>query len=406
MTKAFVGRQPIFGSNLEVDGYELLFRSGEKSFADIKDGDVATANVLISAFADIGLDTLVGPKRAFVNLTRNLLVDGNLSCLPPDRLVLEILEDIPVDEETIAAITSLREQGFTIALDDFIFSPDLIPLIGLADIIKVEYPAIERDELPSHVEQIRALGDVKLLAEKVETQEDYELCKELGFDLFQGYFFCKPQVVSEKTMQSNVAAIIRVVNELQRPDISAARAESILQTDANLCYRLLRFVNSVNSATTKEIESVRQAAVLMGIGRIRSLASMMLLSAVDDSKPRELIQVAMTRAKMCELLAEAAAESDADRFYTLGLFSVLDALLDQPMEEVVNKLPLSDEMRSALVERTGRLGEVLSTVIDYEQGQCDSPDQPEASLAFEKTLRWMASAESRVAGNESEAASS
>ncbi|MEO1529007.1 MAG: hypothetical protein AAFX06_26595, partial [Planctomycetota bacterium] len=164
MTKAFVGRQPIFQSNLDVFGYELLFRSGEKSFADIGDGDVATAQVLVSSFADIGLDTLVGPKRAFVNLTRNLLVDGNLSCLPPDRLVLEILEDIPVDDDTIAAIAELREQGFTIALDDFVFSKDVAPLIELADIVKVEYPAIEPDELATHVNEIRSRGDARLLA--------------------------------------------------------------------------------------------------------------------------------------------------------------------------------------------------------------------------------------------------
>ena len=389
MSKAFVGRQPIFQPNQAVFGYELLFRSGDRSFADVKDGDVATANVLMSSFADIGLDTLVGSKRAFVNLTRNLIVDGNLSCLPPDRLVLEVLEDVPVDEQTIESVRSLREQGFTIALDDFVFRKELIPLIELADIVKVEYPAVDTDDLENHVEQIRSLGDAALLAEKVETQEDFELCKQLGFDLFQGYFFCKPQVISEKSMQSNVAAIIRVVNELQRPDVSATRAEQILQTDANLCYRLLRFVNSATSATTQNVDSVKQATILMGIGRIRSLASMMLLSAVDDSKPRELIKVAMTRAKMCELLAEAASEQDPDRFYTLGLFSVLDALLDEPMEQVISKLTLSDEMNEALVQRTGRLGEVLSTVIDYEQGEA-TVHQPQASWAFEETLRWMA----------------
>ena len=389
MTKAFVGRQPIFQANLDVFGYELLFRNGNQSYADVDDGDAATANVLMSSFADIGLDTLVGSKQAFVNLTRNLIVDGNLSCLPPDRLVLEVLEDVPVDKPTIHAVTELRESGFTIALDDFVFRKDLIPLIELADIVKVEFPAIEREDLAQHVTQIRSYGDVKLLAEKVETQGDFEFCNELEFDLFQGYFFCKPQVVSEKTMQSNVAAIIRVVDELRKPNVSVAQAERILQTDANLCYRLLRFVNSATAATTQKVESVKQAVILMGIDRIRSLASMMLLSSVDDSKPRELIKVAMIRAKMCELLAQAAAESDADRFYTLGLFSVLDALLDQPMETVVDKLPLSTEMKGALVQRSGRLGEVLSTVTDYEQGN-DVEDERSVSLAFEESLRWMA----------------
>ncbi|MEO1528696.1 MAG: HDOD domain-containing protein, partial [Planctomycetota bacterium] len=190
-----------------------------------------------------------------------------------------------------------------------------------------------------------------------------------------------------------VAAIIRVVNELQRPDLSAARTERILQTDANLCYRLLRFVNSATAATTQQVESVKQAAILMGIGRIRSLASMMLLSAVDENKPRELIKVAMMRAKMCELLARAAAEADSDRFYTLGLFSVLDALLDQPMEEVVNKLPLSSEMKAALVRRSGRLGEVLTMVTDYERGVTRAGDRGEVSEVFEQTLRWMATTE-------------
>lgn len=390
---AFVGRQPIFRPDLSVHAYELLFRSGTQNAAVITDGDQATARVLLNTFTDIGLDTIVGTKSAFINLTRNLLLGDNLSCVPADRVVLEILEDIKPDEKVLAATQRLVSAGYTIALDDFVYRPELEPLIGLADIIKIEFPAIPNDELPSHVQKLRELGVQTILAEKVETQEDFDLCKSLGCDLFQGYFFSRPQVISQQKTQVNIGPIVRLVSELQNPDITVSEVETIIQTDANLSFKLLRFVNSANAGTKRKIESLKQATTLMGISRLRSLASMMLMTSINDSKPQELINLAMIRGKMCELLAVELGQSRPDRYYTLGLLSVMDAMLDKPMENVITLLPLATDMNEALLHRTGDFGSVLASVMKYEEGLIVPPGSltgMQMKQAYQKTLRWIA----------------
>ncbi|QDV83445.1 EAL and HDOD domain-containing protein [Stieleria sp.] len=390
---AFVGRQPIFTPEVEVFAYELLFRSGEQNAAMITDGDRATANVLLNTFTDIGLDTIVGSKKAFINLTRNLLTSHNLSCMPPDRVVLEILEDIEPDEEVLSAIEKLVEEGYKIALDDFVYRPELEALIGTADIVKIEFPLIPKEDLADHISKLRALGVRTILAEKIETQEDFELCKSLGCDLFQGYFFCRPQVISQRKTQVNVASIVRLMSELQNPDITVGEVEGIIQTDANLSFKLLRFVNSANAATTRTIDSLKQATTLMGISRLRSLASMMLMTSIDEGKPQELIKLAMIRGKMCELLASESRATRPDRYYTLGLLSVMDALLDKPMDEVIPLLPLADDMNDALLNRAGELGHILQSVINFEAGEITPPISLSAehlTSAYQQALRWIA----------------
>lgn len=393
MELSFVGRQPIFARDQTVFGYELLFRSGDQSTALIEDADQATASVLLGAFTDIGLDLIVGGKRAFINLTRNLIISGNLACLPPERVVLEILEDVRPDPEVIRAIEALSQQGYMIALDDFVFHPDLQPLIDLADIVKIEYPGVPAEQLQRHVHHLRQSGVKIVLAEKIETRRDFELCRDLGCDLFQGYFFCKPQVISGRKIQSNVSAVIQLVSELQDSDITTSRVEELILTDPNLSYRLLRFVNSAGTATSRKIESLKQATTLMGISRLRSLASMLLLTSIDETKPKELVNLAMTRAKTCEELARILGEERLDQYYTLGLFSVLDAMLDQPMDEVIASLPLSGEMNDALLRRSGRLGNILTEVIEFEAGERSPKDGERfrrVSQAYREALLWMA----------------
>lgn len=390
---AFVGRQPIFDRDLNVFAYELLFRSGDGNSAMITDGDKATANVLLNTFTDIGLETIAGKKKAFVNLTRKLLLGNNLSCLPADRVVLEILEDIEPDALVLEAVKQLAAQGYTIALDDFVYSADLEPLIGLADIVKIEFPLIPNEELPEHIQKLRDLGVQTILAEKLETQEEYELCKDLGCDLFQGYFFSRPQVVSQQKTHVNIGPIVRLMSELQNPDITVGEVEEIIQTDAQLSFKLLRFVNSANAATTRRIESLKQATTLMGIARLRSLASMLLMTGINESKPQELVGMAMVRGKMCELFAIALGKARPDRYYTMGLLSLMDAMLDKPMEEVIPMLPLAADMNDALLSHEGELGEVLKSVIDYEKGE--NAEHGGLTLqqmdeAYQSTLRWIA----------------
>ena len=394
MDTAFVGRQPIFWSNLKVYGYELLFRSGDESSAIFDDGDRATATVLVNSFVDVGIGSIVGAKRAFINVTRNLLLSQQLTFLPPDRVVLEILEDIEPDDEVLACVQDLVDEGYSIALDDFVFRPELAPLVELADIVKVEFPQISKDELPDHIAKLRDLGVKLILAEKIETHAGFELCRDLGCDLYQGYFFCRPQVLSQRKPKSgNLAAVVRLLGDLQKPDITAAQAADVIRTDVNLSYNLLRFANSAVYATTKKIESLQHATAMMGVQRLRSLASMMLLAGMDKDKPQELIKIALTRAKMCESLAEVMGDACPQRLYTLGLLSVMDAILDIPMEEVVSLLPLDADMNEALLHHTGEYGELLACVISFGTENTAAPSSLKLSSgqvldSYLDALRW------------------
>lgn len=387
---AFVGRQPIFNPDLDVFGYELLFRSGEQNSAAVMDGDSATADVVVNAVTDIGLDVLTESKQAFVNLTRFLLLEADFSCLPPETTVLEVLECVEPDDAVRAAMRRHADAGYTIALDDLIYRPELESMIELADIVKIEFPQIPPDQLEDHIAKLRRLGVDTILAEKVETQEDFLRCKELGCDLFQGYFFCRPQVINRRRVQGNVGSLMRLVAELQAPDISSGKLAGLVRTDASLSYKVLRFVNSAGCAIQTKIESLEHAIQLLGRRRLGSLASMMLLASISDDKPEELMKSAMVRAKLCELLAARDGNERPERYFTLGLLSMMDAMLDLPMEEVLKLLPLSQEMNDALLHRTGELSHVLQHATSLQTDVGLSMNQGDVGTAYVDALRWTA----------------
>ena len=387
-TSTIVGRHPIFTPDMDVFGYELLFRNADHT-ARFTCGEQATARVLVSTLLDLGLDVVADSKNAFFNLTRETLLRGDLSCIPPDQSVLEILEDIEPDDEVLEAIQDLSSRGYRIALDDFVFSTKLIPLIELADIVKLELPQISKSELPDQIAQLRELGVKSLLAEKVETQDEFELCKELGCDLFQGFFFCRPQIVEKRRPKNNCISIIQLVAKLQEPSITIPQVTKVIQSDVNLSYRILRFINSARFGFAMNIDSIEHAAILLGLDRLRSIASMVLMASLDEGKPVELTKTAMLRARMCEQVARGLGYETPERFFTLGIFSLLDAILDSPMEEVVQQLPFSTEMKSALVNHVGRLGQVLKQVIELEGNQ--SPASILPSDTYAQALKWNAS---------------
>ena len=384
---AFVGRQPVFSPKLDVFGYELLYRSGNHESADIEDGDQATASVLINSLTDVGFDVVTESRQAFINVTRDFLLDSDLSCLPAKRVVLEVLENIDPSKDVIAAARKRAEEGFTIALDDFVYRPELEPLVNVADIVKIEFPQIPRDELSEHIARLRQLGVRTVLAEKLETYEEFELCKRLGCDLFQGYFFCRPQVLARPRPSHDVTSIVQLLARLQDADTTLRQVERLIRNHANMSYRLLRFVNSVSTGTISKIESVEHAIALLGLRRVRSLASMLLLASIDDDKPQELVKTAILRAKMCELQAEMSGHDSPGRYFTVGLLSVLDAILDLPMEQVIELLPLSSEMNDALLHRNGQLGRVLTEVIEFVSGK-PSALTSDLDLTYAEALRW------------------
>lgn len=368
MPCTFVGCQPIYKSNLDVAAYEILYRSGTDNAASFADGDQATAELILNTFTDIGLDQVVGEHPAFINVTRKFILDHHAYTLPKERVVLEVLEDIQPEPEILEALQGLSESGYTIALDDFVYAPHMQPLVDLANIIKVELPAIDAAELPRHVELLRH-SNAQLLAEKIETHEEFERCRELGFDLYQGYFLSKPNVVTGKRIPVNRIAALQLVNQLCNPTTRTSDLVNTVGSDPSLCYKLLKYVNSASSGLTRHIDSISAAITLIGFRRLRSFTSLALLASASNNKPIQLVATALTRARMCEQLAIERRHERPDMYFITGLFSMLDALLDQPMNEALQAVPLADSISDAILSNEGTLAEVLNCVLSYERGE-------------------------------------
>lgn len=392
MPKIAIGRQPIFDKALNTVAYELLFRDCDgKNRATIRDGDQATSEVILTAFTEIGLKNLFDGKPAFLNLTRSFL-DGTVP-LPnlAGKVVLEVLEHIPVTDETVAAVQRLADQGYTIALDDVVYHPQLDPFVDAAQILKLDLLAQDHDKLAETARQMRVRGK-KLLAEKVETHAEFEFCQSLGFDYYQGYFFCRPEVLTLKAMPANKLQVIRILSKLQDPDGRVADLENEISLDVTLSYRLLRYINSAHFALRQEIESISQAIMLLGWDNIRSIATLIIMSRIED-KTIDLFKTGLIRARMCSLLAGKIQPGAEDRFFTAGLLSIIDALMDLPMQEVMEQLSLSDELQNALVHHQGELGEALANVIDYVSGKANTVKSTRYNMddlteIYLKALQW------------------
>ncbi len=396
MSTAFIGRQPIYSEDLQIAAYEVLFRNSAENFASIKDGDQATAELIFNLLSEIGFEQIVGEHPAFINITRNFILDGHALALPKDRVVLEVLEDIKPEPDVIDALRSLSEQGYKIALDDFVYSPELQPLIELADIIKVELPAIPVEELAEHVSILRE-REVKLLAEKVETHEEFERCKELGFDYFQGYFFCKPKVIQGKRVPVNKVAALRLLTKLTDSNADVGELTSILSTEPSLCYKLLRFVNSASCSLTHHVDSIRTAITLVGLKRLNAFVRLAVLAETADDKAPYLITTALTRGRMCELLARSARRPRPEMYFVAGLFTVLDALLDQPMQDALSSLPLDVEIQKALLSNEGPMADIVQCSVSYDQADFDRVhlediDAPAIRMAYFEAVAWTAEA--------------
>jgi EAL and modified HD-GYP domain-containing signal transduction protein len=350
----------------------LLFRKTAANHAEIDNADAATAQVIINSFLEIGLDRIVGKDLAFINVTRDFIVNNHCRSLPPRPVVFEILEDTVPDRELTEALTSLREAGYRFALDDYDFSEGTRPLIPFCDFVKIDLRRVDRGTL---VQRLPALQSFGLLAEKVETQEEYEFCKSLGFNYFQGYYFCKPRLISGAKSPLNRLAVFRLLAKLREPDVSARELERIVAEDVSLSYKLLQYLNSAYVGMKKRIESVPHAVRLIGMDQLRILATLLTMTGMDE-KPRALAIVSLTRGKMCELLGRRFGGHNPEAFFTVGLFSTLDAFLDCTMNEALEKLPLSDDIRQGLLSREGPFGQVLQTVLAYERPDAEMTGIP------------------------------
>lgn len=361
-----LARQPIYDVNLNVIAYELLFRPPLQAGWEW-DGDIATSQLVVNAFAELGIDKVTDNKQAFINFTRTWL----LSPPPFDSrfVTIEILESVEPDAEVIRSVKQLAAAGFTIALDDFVYDPKWHPLLQLADIVKVDMLQHQGHELEKLVRQL-AHYPVKLLAEKVETYEVYEQCKALGFDYFQGYFLCRPQNIHAGTIPSNRMVMMRLLAELQNPDVDMGALEKIISHDISLSTKLLRICNTAQYGARSKIDSLRKAMVMIGLAALKQWASIIALSRMAD-KPSELIRLALTRARMMELLAQASGLANRDIYFTVGMFSLIDAFFDQSKQVILDSLPFNDEVNQALLHYAGVPGKLLQSVEAHEQGHWD-----------------------------------
>ena len=365
-----IARQPIFDAHKQLFAYELLFRQTLGLNLGELSGDRATTSLLSTTFLTEGIEKVAGNKPCFINFTQNLLVKEVARSFPKNKVVVEILEDVPPTSEVLAACTNLQQLGYRIALDDFVFKKQLLPLIELADIIKLDYRLMP----PQEIERIfyrLAHFKAKYLAEKVETYDEFEHAQKLGFHYFQGYFFARPESIRLKEVSSLKINQLRLLAEVNSKHTTVSRLEAIIESDVAIAFKLLRYINSAFYHLLKEVESIRQAIVYLGEREIRRFVTLVIISELAADKPTELVSYSLIRARFCELLGKESRSSadEASELFLLGLFSLLDAILDTPMEQLMAKMPLSDALKETLVEKQGPLTVFLSAVLAYETGQ-------------------------------------
>jgi EAL and modified HD-GYP domain-containing signal transduction protein len=364
---AVVARQAIVDASRDVVAYELLYRRTEGALAaDPRDGEQATLEVIANAVLEIGLDRLSPDLPVHINYPRELLVKRIAPPVFPQRVVIEILETVAADAETLAGVEALRARGHQIALDDFSPAVTDMKLLAHADIVKLDltqHSPEEFEQLAMSLKQRR----LRLIAERVETVQDFERCVALGFDGFQGFFLHHPKTFSAKPIPSNRLGALRVVSLLQMEDADVGAIERLVAHDLGLSYRILRCINSSYYGFSKKVDSIRQAVMILGFERLRQLCALVALRELGERPPSVFVD-AMARARMCEKLGPLRGVRDTAALFVMGLFSTLDVLTGMPMGQVVKELPLSEDLTDALLTRQGLLGKVLNEVVTYERG--------------------------------------
>lgn len=364
--KVYVARQPIFDQQLRVCGYELLYRRSENNIFENVDDSLATADVIHNAYLVFNLRELTEGTRAFINFPQTLIEGEVPSLLPRQSLVIEVLEHVEPTEKVLQSLRSLRRQGYTIALDDFVFEEKYHPLIGLADIIKIDYQATPVDQQQKLID---ALGHrIEFLAEKIETPAEYEIAKRLGYKMFQGYFFSRPIVEHGAEVHPLRHTLVEMLKELDCPEPSFRRISAQIERSVDLSYKMLRTVNTVYQKGRRTIESIEQAVARIGLDELKRWSYLMLLRERQTSESKELIKQSVIRGKMMELIAEDTLTDGLpfDAFIT-GIFSSLDVILDEAMQTLIAELPVAPPVKAALLGEQNGLRKLLEDVIAYEQ---------------------------------------
>jgi c-di-GMP phosphodiesterase len=381
-----VVRHPIADARNNVVGYELRF-GGAVDLGDPSMDAKATSALLVDAFGDIGLEQLAGRHPGWLTIARNFLVEIGPPPVRPDRAVLQITA-YPARDDLLQVLQQLGRSGYTIALDEYDGREDVGTLMALCSIVRVNVSTVSLDDLPAVLEGPK-LQNALLVATSVPDHETFQHCRNLGFTYFQGEYFAQPRLFRRQSVATAGLGSLRRLAELTAGDVSFEDLEQIIASDVGLSLKLLRYVNSAFFALPRTVSSVREALTLLGVRTVRRWAVVMAISALPDVHD-ELVSLALRRARMCEVLAGSALPEERETLFTIGLFSVADALLDAPMAEVLSSLPFTEEIQAALLRREGPKGELLSAVIAYERGEFPSLPSPGVSLAsaYRAALEW------------------
>jgi len=369
-----VARQAIFDRNRRVHGYELLFRSSAaRNEFDGTEGGLATKQVLANSLLVIGLDNLVGRKKAFVNFGRGPLLQGWHASLPKGSTVIELLEDVQPDTDVLEACRELRKQGYQIALDDFVFRPGCEALLDIADLVKIEVQGVSRAEQQKLVRYCCAHG-VETLAEKVETHEEFQWAHQAGYNYFQGYFFARPAMLRGRQIPAAKLHCLRLLQEAQRPELDFDRLEELILADVSLSYQLLRYVNSALFSHRNQIRSIPQALMFFGENGLRKWIALATLTRAAEDKPGELILHSLVRARFCEGVARMLQLGLEESAFLMGLFSLLDALIDRPLEDALTDVNMAPEITAVLTAHArsaSPLALIYALARTYEAGDWD-----------------------------------
>lgn len=364
----YIARQPIFNRDRDIIAYELLYRNPKTKTAEQIDGDHATSSVLMITSVLASFEELLDGKQAFVNFTKTLLCDNTTTLFSSDYLVIEILEDIVPDEALIASLKNLKELGYTLALDDFTMKYPYREIIDLVDIIKVDFM------LTSYIEQIQIVKKfkrpgLKFLAEKVETEEEFERAKKMGYDFFQGYYFAKPSLFNYQDVSNTRYTCFKMLDALSTPSPNYDDLADIVEKDVAMSYKLFKYANSVIYGGREPLNSIRDALVRLGFKNLHNWIYLIILRSISYGQSNELLSISLQRAKMMESLAiQYEMPSKQSEYFIAGLFSLIDVLTSKPIEEAIVSLNLSDEVESAILNRENKMGKSLDLIIAYESG--------------------------------------
>jgi c-di-GMP-related signal transduction protein len=359
----YVARQPILTANEQVFGYELLFRDGVADYFCSTDPDAASRSTLDTSML-MGLDILCDGRHAFINCTRDALLKDYVTLLPPSQAVVEILETVPVDDLVKAACVRLKEGGYKIALDDFVADDPRAELVEFADFLKVDMKDTSAEERTALVKRFGS-SRCRMLAEKVETREEFIACKKAGFTHFQGYFFRRPEILQAREIPKNQVNYLRLLQAISREEVNAKEIEDIIKGEASLCYRLLRYLNSAAFSFATEIHSVKHGLAILGEREVRRWVRLVAALGAGQNRPSDLVLSALVRARYCELLGPKIPHGESDLFI-VGLLSMMDVILEIPMGVVLEGISLDSETRAVLLGQKSQLDPVYQLMLAQE----------------------------------------